>query len=136
MASQFRHRAAVLAVCAAAPVVAVAILAAGPADAGTGAVAAVASTESGKQVVFNGSGLLGLSCVARPDVGSITVPAETSLRVVNRTGYRARLILDGATQGEIQNSASAQVLFRRGPVTLSLKPSCVLSEESRTVRVS
>ena len=127
MAPQFRHRAAVLAVLAAAPVVALSVFAGGSAD---------AATESGEQIVFNGGGLLGLSCVARPDVRSITVPADSTVRVVNRTGYRARLLLDGATQGEIQNDASAQVLFRRGPVTLKLKPSCVLSEESRTVRVS
>ncbi|GAA0810680.1 hypothetical protein [Spirilliplanes yamanashiensis] len=127
MAPQFRHRAAVLAVLAAAPVVALSVFAGGAAD---------AATESGEQIVFNGGGLLGLSCVARPDVRSITVPADSTVRVVNRTGYRARLLLDGATQGEIQNESSAEVLFRRGPVTLKLKPSCVLSEESRTVRVS
>ena len=130
MASQFRHRAVVLAVGAAAPVVILGVLAAGPAD------AEVAPVESGKQIVFSGGGLLGLSCVARPDAGAVTVPADTTIRIVNKTGHRARLLLDGAAQGEIANSSSAQVLFRRGPVTLALKPKCVLSEESRTVRVS
>lgn len=131
MAPQIRLRAAAVAVLAAAPAFAVGVLAAG-----SGLQAEAATTGSGMQVVFNGGGLLGLSCAARPDSRSITVPANSTLLVVNRTGYRARLMLDGVTQGEIQNSASAQVLFRRGPVTLSLKPSCVLSEESKTVRVS
>lgn len=92
-------------------------------------------TESGQQVVFSGGGLLGVSCAARPDVRSVTVDADSTLRVVNRTGYSARLMIDGDTQGEIPDDGSAQVVFRRGPVTLSVRPSCVLSEESRTVEV-
>jgi hypothetical protein len=134
MAPQIRRRATAFAVLAAGPALAVGALAAGPARAETAAMETV-STESGKQVVFDGGGLLGVSCAARPDVRSITVPAETSVRVVNRTGYSARLLLDGAVQGEIPDAGSAQVLFRRGPVTLKLKPSCVLSESSKAVRV-
>ncbi len=130
MAPQIRRRAAAVAVLAAGPALAVGVLAAGPARAET------ASTDSGQQIVFDGGGLLGVSCAARPDVRSVTVSADTTVRVVNRTGYRARLLLDGAVQGEIQDSESAQVLFRRGPVKLKLKPSCVLSESSKSVRVN
>jgi hypothetical protein len=87
--------------------------------------------ESGKEVVFSGDrGLLGVSCAANPSASSVTIPAETTLRVVNKTGYRAKLMLDGAAQGEIADGATAPVVFHRGPVTLGLKPSCMLSDES------
>ncbi|BCB85959.1 hypothetical protein [Phytohabitans suffuscus] len=91
--------------------------------------------ESGKEVVFSGDrGLLGVSCAANPSTSSVTIPAETTLRVVNRTGYRAKLLLNGASQGEIADGAVAPVVFYRGPVTLGLKPSCMISDES-AVRV-
>ncbi len=134
MSSQIRHRVA--------GAVLVAVFASAPALVTVPAFAAPAgepplgeSVESGQQVVFSGSGLLGLSCAAQPDTGAITVPADATLQVVNRTGYRARLLLSGATQGEIRDGEAAEVLFRRGPVTVSLRPSCVLSEESETVQV-
>src|SRR3954468_928269 len=119
MAPQFRHRAAVLVVFAAAPAFVVAALAAaGPAEAETEAPSpapvTATATESGKQVVFSGGGLLGVSCAVQPSTRAVTVAADSTLKVVNRTGYRARLTLDGAVQGEIQDSASADVLFRRG----------------------
>jgi hypothetical protein len=90
--------------------------------------------ESGSQVTFSGSGLLGVTCDAKPSASTVTVPAESSLRVVNNTGRRAKLLLDGATSGEIGNGAAADVLFHRGPVELALKPDCVLADES-AVRV-
>jgi len=126
-----RHRAAAIAVAAffaAAPLLVTAAAQAAPARDPLPA-------ESGKEVVFSGDrGLLGVSCAANPSMSSVTIPAETTLRVVNRTGYRAKLMLDGAAQGEIANGATAPVVFHRGPVTLGLKPSCMLSDES-AVRV-
>lgn len=126
-----RHRAAAIAVAAlfaAAPLLVTAAAQAAPARDPLPA-------ESGKEVVFSGDrGLLGVSCAANPSTSSVTIPAETTLRVVNKTGYRAKLILDGAAQGEIANGAAAPVVFHRGPVTLGLKPSCMLSDES-AVRV-
>jgi hypothetical protein len=126
-----RHRAAATAVAAlfaAAPLLVTAAAQAAPARDPLPA-------ESGKEVVFSGDrGLLGVSCAANPSTSSVTIPAETTLRVVNRTGYRAKLLLDGAAQGEIANGAAAPVVFHRGPVTLGLKPSCMLSDES-AVRV-
>ncbi len=125
MSPQSRHRATRVALAG--------LFLAGPLLVGTPTSAARA--ESGQRVVFAGNGLLGLSCVAQPDTRQVTVAADTTLQVVNRTGYRARLLLDGQTQGEIADDDSTQVVFRRGPVTLSLLPSCVLSDESPTVRV-
>jgi hypothetical protein len=91
--------------------------------------------ESGQEVVFSGkNGLLGVACEANPSTTAVTIPAETTLRVVNQTGYRAKLILDGATQGEIADGGAAPVVFHRGPVTLGLKPSCMIGQES-AVRV-
>ncbi|HYN93301.1 MAG TPA: hypothetical protein VES42_05590 [Pilimelia sp.] len=114
-----RHRAtlAAAAIIAGAP-----FLAAGAAQA--------ESMESGRQVTFSGSRLLGVSCAANPSTRSVTVPAESTLKVVNRTGHRATLLLDGAARGEVAEGSTAQVLFRRGPVSLALKPHCVLAEKS------
>ncbi|GAB7041310.1 MULTISPECIES: hypothetical protein [Catenuloplanes] len=98
--------------------------------------AASATEESGEEVVFSGGGLIGLACGAKPNVGAVSLPAESTLRVVNQTGYRAKLILDGVTQGEVGKGDAAKVLFHRGPVTVALKPNCVLTEESASVRVT
>lgn len=126
-----RHRAAAATVAA--------IFVAAPLFAADAAYAAPTPTamprESGKEVVFSGKkGLLGVACEANPSATAVTVPAETTLRVVNRTGYRAKLILDGAAQGEIADGGAAPVVFHRGPVTLGLKPSCMIGQES-AVRV-
>src|SRR4051794_19322001 len=55
--------------------------------------------ENGHQVTFGGGGMFGLSCHSRPDFESMTVPAESTVRVVNRTGHRANLQLGGDTMG-------------------------------------
>lgn len=126
-----RHRAAATAVAALFAATPLLVTAAAQAAPALGPLPA----ESGKEVVFSGDrGLLGVSCAANPSTSSVTIPAETTLRVVNKTGYRAKLMLDGAAQGEIADGAAAPVVFHRGPVTLGLKPSCMLSDES-AVRV-
>jgi hypothetical protein len=121
-----RNRAAATAIAA--------LFAATPLAFGTAAYAYGPVQESGKEVVFSGGGLLGVACGAKPSATSVTVPAESSLRVVNNTGRRAKLVLDGATRGEISSGSAAEVLFHRGPVSLALKPDCVLADES-SVRV-
>lgn len=128
-----RRRAAATAV--AALFVAAPLLATGAVYAAPAPSPAISVPESGKEVVFSGSkGLLGVSCEANPSASAVTVPAETTLRVVNQTGYRAKLYLDGASQGEIEDGGVAPVVFHRGPVTLGLKPSCMLGKQS-AVRV-
>jgi hypothetical protein len=89
--------------------------------------------ESGQEVFFS-SGRLGLRCRASVGRESVTVPAETTLRVVNNTGRPARLTLDGVPQGDLPRGGAADVLFHRGPVQLALRPVCGLSAES-AVRV-
>jgi hypothetical protein len=123
---RIRNRAAATAIAA--------LFAAAPLALGTAAYAYGPVQESGKEVVFSGGGLLGVACGAKPSTTSVTVPAESSLRVVNNTGRRAKLVLDGATRGEISSGSAADVLFHRGPVSLALKPDCVLADES-SVRV-
>jgi hypothetical protein len=121
-----RHRAAATAVAA--------LFAATPLAFGAAAYADGTVQESGSSVTFSGDGLLGVACKSTASASSVTVPAESSLRVVNNTGHRAKLLLDGATKGEVAKGASADVLFHRGPVSLALKPDCVLADES-SVRV-
>ncbi|GIF71136.1 hypothetical protein [Asanoa siamensis] len=107
---------------------------AAPLAIGGAAFAVDAAQEANSQVVFTGDGLLGVACGAKPSAASVTVPAESTLRVVNNTGRKAKLLLDGATRGEVASGATADVLFHRGPVELALKPDCMLADE-KAVRV-
>lgn len=86
--------------------------------------------QGGHEIVFSGGAPLGLRCAAKPNAASVTVPAEGTLRVVNDTGRRARLLLDGVAQGEIAGRSSGDVLFHRGPVSLALRPNCLFASQS------
>jgi hypothetical protein len=94
--------------------------------------------ESGNDLVFSGGGrnMLGLSCVAEPRSDSVTVEAGSTLRVVNATGHDADLRLDGVSKGRIADEAATEVLFRRGPVEVTLKPDCMLGNPSEPVTVT
>ena len=104
MSRQFRHRATGLVL--AALVVVAPMLAAGVAQAGA---SQAGPPESGRQVVFDGGGMLALSCSAEPDVRSIKVPADSTVKVVNGTGHGASLLLNGESHGEIANNGSTRV---------------------------
>lgn len=121
--------------------VAVAALFAGTPPLATAAVIAepapppgIGVRDSGQQLIFDGERRLATRCVTRPSAISMTVPAETTLRVVNRTGFRTRLLLDGVARGELAGGAAVDVLFHHGPVTVGLQPICVFTA-ARTVRV-
>jgi hypothetical protein len=77
----------------------------------------------GRRVTFDG-GVLGLSCGSKPSVEKLTVPAESTLHVINRTGHDARLELAGKPRGVIPEDGAAEVLFRRGTTPVRLTPSC------------
>lgn len=89
---------------------------------------------SESEVVFGGDRLLGIRCRARLEAATLTVPAETTVKVVNRTSRRAVLVLDGVPRGEIPHGGSARVLFHHGPVSVELRPICVFSAGA-TLRV-
>lgn len=84
----------------------------------------------GRQIVFAGGGVLGLSCRSTPEVGAMTVPADSTVRVVNRTGHNAKLRLGGATKGTVPDDGSTEVVFRRGTTAVLLSPDCPLGAES------
>lgn len=90
----------------------------------------------GRQVVFGGGGVLGLSCRSTPNVNAMTVPADTTVRVVNRTGHNARLRLGGDEKGTIADDSSTEVVFRRGTTAVQLSPSCALGAESTPVLIT
>jgi hypothetical protein len=92
--------------------------------------------DAGRQVTFAGGGVLGLSCRARPDVGSMTVPADSTVRLVNRTGHSARLLLNGAAKGSIPDDGWAQVVFRRGTTAVLLHPDCALGDQATPLLVT
>jgi hypothetical protein len=84
----------------------------------------------GRQVVFGGGGVLGLSCRSTPDVESMTVPAGSTIKVVNRTGHSAKLRLGGATQGTVPDDGATDVVFRRGTTAVMLTPNCTLGNQA------
>ncbi|HET6532901.1 MAG TPA: hypothetical protein VFH03_20115 [Actinoplanes sp.] len=90
----------------------------------------------GRQVVFGGGGVLGLSCRSTPEVGALTVPADSTVRVVNRTGHSAKLQLGGAAKGTVPDDGATDVLFRRGTTAVMLSPSCALGDESTPLLVT
>jgi hypothetical protein len=105
---------------------ALALLALGaPLVAGPGAPAA--ADQRGEIVFRDGGNLLGLRCTAVPEVATVTVPEEATLHLVNRTGGRARLIIDDHVAGELPEGAAGQVLVRRGPVRVGLEPLCLFA---------
>lgn len=100
-----------------------------------GDAAPARATDGGERVVFTGGGVLGVTCAATPSRSTVTVAADSSLEVVNRTGFPARLLVDGAVRGELGNAESTRIPFSRGPVSLTLSPSCVIAGQPATVRV-
>ncbi len=91
---------------------------------------------AGRAVTFSGSGMLGLSCRSKPDVESLVVPADSTIRVVNRTGYSAQLQLGGDTKGTLPDDAATEVVFRRGTTAVLLKPNCPLGDDASPVLVT
>ena len=79
----------------------------------TGTASADQFEGGGRQVIFGGGGVLGLSCRLSPTVESMTVPAESTLHVVNRTGHDAGWSWP-ARPGLGPGGRRAEVVFRRG----------------------
>ena len=100
------------------------------------AIAEQANEAGGRQVTFSGGGMMGLSCESKPNVESLTVPADSTIRVVNRTGYSAQLQLGGDTKGTLPDDAATEVVFRRGTTAVLLKPNCPLGEDTTPVLVT
>lgn len=90
----------------------------------------------GRQVVFSGDRSIGLSCTSEPSVESMTVPAASTIRVVNRTGHIATLRLGGTEKGMLTEGGSAEVVFRRGTTAVLLSPSCPLGDDSTPLMVT
>jgi hypothetical protein len=86
-------------------------------------------SEGGRQVTFQGGGMMGLSCRSHPDIESMVVPAESTVRVVNRTGYSARLMLAGESRGTLPDDATTDVVFRRGTTSVLLSPNCAIGDD-------
>jgi hypothetical protein len=102
----------------------------------TGTANAEQVAGGGRQVVFAGGGVLGLSCRSTPSVESMTVPSDGKVRLVNRTGHGARLRLNGESQGSIPDDGSTEVVFRRGTTAVTLDPTCAMPNQTTPVLVT
>src|SRR5690349_17974682 len=94
------------------------------------------SSEGGRQVTFSGGGVLGLSCHSTPDIENMVVPADSTVRVINQTGYSAQLRLGGDTKGTVPDDAATDAVFRRGTTSVLLKPNCPLGDDATPVMVT
>lgn len=92
--------------------------------------------ENGRQVVFEGGSVFDLSCQSRPDIERLEVPADSRVRVVNRTGYRAVLLLSGDSKGELADDAATEVVFRRGTTEVLLEPNCPVGSDATPAMVT
>ena len=92
--------------------------------------------DGGREVVFYDDDVLGLSCSSHPDVESLTVPADTTVRVINHTGHSALLRLGGTPQGRIPDDGSTELTFRAGTTTVLLSPACALGDEATPLLVT
>ncbi|BCJ43588.1 hypothetical protein GCM10010168_41020 [Actinoplanes ianthinogenes] len=119
MSRQFRNRVAALV--ASGLIFGVPLIATGTASAD--------QLQPGDRRVTFGGGMLGLSCDSKPSVEKLTVPAESTLHVINRTGHDARLELAGARKGVIPDDGAAEVVFRRGTTPVVLTPDCADPED-------
>ncbi|MFI5936137.1 hypothetical protein [Actinoplanes sp. NPDC051494] len=108
----------------------------GAAVATTGTANAGQVGSGGRQVVFAGGGMMGLSCRSTPSIESLTVPAESTLRVVNRTGWGAKLLLNGDSRGTVADDATTEVVFRQGTTAVLLDPGCPIGEQTTPVMVT
>jgi hypothetical protein len=90
----------------------------------------------GRQVVFAGGGVLGLSCKSTPSVEVMSVPTDGKVRLVNRTGHGASLRLNGESKGSIPDDGSTEVVFRRGTTAVTLDPTCAITDQATPVLVT
>jgi len=90
----------------------------------------------GWQVVVGGVGVLGISCQSTPSVESMIVPAEGTVRVVNRTGHGAKLVINGAFNGSVPEDGATEVVFRRGTTEVTLDPDCAINDQGTPVLIT
>ncbi|MDG4834760.1 hypothetical protein O7627_36450 [Solwaraspora sp. WMMD1047] len=133
-----RHRRATVAVAAlfvSAPPLVSGVALIGPGVAVAEPATSPASASAGKiDLVFRGDALLGVRCRASAEQATYPVAVGTSLRVVNRTGRRSVLLLDGVARGELAAGSGAQLVVHQGPVVVTLRPICAFATEA-TARV-
>jgi hypothetical protein len=103
----------------------------------TNGTASADQVEAGsRSVVFSGGGVLGLSCRSTPSVNALTVPENSTIQLVNRTGHSAQLELGGSGRGTVPDDGAAAVVFRRGTTAVTLTPSCALGNQSLPLLVT
>jgi hypothetical protein len=88
--------------------------------------AALAAPDS-QDVAFGGGGPGALLCSSTPATPSITVPADSKLRLTNNLGQAATLQIDGQDAASVAKGASVDVRFHRGPVLVAMAPQCPLN---------
>jgi hypothetical protein len=97
-----------------------------------------AQAEPSATVVFTGgcaSELVGPQDAATPDPRHASVSAGAQVRLVNRLGRSATVILDGEPAAELPSMGAVDLVFHSGPVTATLEISCAGQEVSGTAAI-
>jgi hypothetical protein len=76
-------------------------------------------------VEFSGGSVLSLLvCKSQPNLGDVSVPADSRVNFVNRLGQNASLKVDGKSVATVQPNQQVPVLFKKGPVEVAMTFDC------------
>ncbi len=95
-----------------------------------------ASGAPGADVTFTSSGVAGLLCDSKPNTPSITVGAETRIRLTNELGASAQLKIDGSASATVADGETVEVQFHRGPVSITMAQSCLIPPNTTPLMVA
>ncbi|GIH08951.1 hypothetical protein Rhe02_70180 [Rhizocola hellebori] len=99
-------------------------------------MASTASAAPGADVTFTSSGVAGLLCDSKPSTPSVTVGAETRIRLTNGLGAAAQLNIDGSPSATVADGETVEVQFHRGPVSITMAQSCLLPSDTKALTVA
>jgi hypothetical protein len=87
-------------------------------------------------VTFTGSGTPPLTCSSTPDVSGISIPHGTKVNLINRTGVRATIFVNGQEGVSLDNGMGVRVKLRVGQHRIEMRPDCLVGVPSEALVVT
>ena len=97
---------------------------------------AYADESAAPTVTFTSNGAPPVTCHARPDVHSLTVPEGTAILIANHTEVRAAVIVGGATVLTVNDGEGALLTLAPGQHEVSVQPECRVTTAARSLAVT
>jgi hypothetical protein len=94
------------------------------------------SSGAGWRATFSSGGVRGVSCRSRPSTESMSVPAGSTVLLVNETGHSAQLRLGGARKETVADHSATEVVFRHGTTSVLLKPNCRRADDATPMLIT